>query len=43
MPVDPSAIATWANLVTVARMFVAPTRRPSRATSADDAVQERRA
>ncbi len=24
MPVDPSAIATWANLVTVARMFIAP-------------------
>jgi hypothetical protein len=24
MPVDPSAIATWANLVTVARVLVAP-------------------
>lgn len=24
MPVDPSAIATWANLVTVARMFMSP-------------------
>ena len=24
MPVDPSAIATWANLVTVARMFISP-------------------
>ncbi len=24
MPVDPSAIATWANLVTVARLFIAP-------------------
>lgn len=24
MPVDPAAIATWANLVTVARMFIAP-------------------
>lgn len=24
MPVDPTAIATWANLVTVARMFISP-------------------
>ena len=24
MPVDPSAIATWANLVTVSRMFISP-------------------
>ena len=24
MPVDPSAIATWANLVTVARVLIAP-------------------
>ena len=24
MPADPSAIATWANLVTVGRMFVSP-------------------
>ena len=24
MPVDPTKIATWANLVTVARMFIAP-------------------
>ena len=24
MPVDPSAVATWANLVTIARMFIAP-------------------
>jgi CDP-diacylglycerol---glycerol-3-phosphate 3-phosphatidyltransferase len=24
MPVDPAAIATWANLVTVARMFISP-------------------
>ena len=24
MPVDPSAIATWANLVTISRMFIAP-------------------
>ncbi len=24
MPVDPTAVATWANLVTIARMFIAP-------------------
>lgn len=24
MPVDPSALATWANLVTIARMFISP-------------------
>ncbi|MCU1400569.1 MAG: pgsA, partial [Acidimicrobiales bacterium] len=24
MPVDPSAVATWANLVTIARMFISP-------------------
>ena len=24
MPVDPSAIATWVNLVTIARMFISP-------------------